>query len=92
MSAHQLKSKNNAHVLLFKTTFRLKNCFLSSAATDAGKNINGHVMRKNLGQFFRVVFNAVPAKISNEKIHFCRCFLVTGKFVFLTLQEQFLYG
>ena len=80
MSAHQLKSKNNGHVLLFKTTFRLKNCFLSSTATD-GKNINGHGMRKNLAKFFPVVFYAVPAKISKEKIHFCWCFLVTGKFV-----------
>ena len=49
MSAHQLKSKNNGHVLLFKTTFRLKNCFLSSAATD-GKSINDQRMRNNLGQ------------------------------------------
>ena len=34
MSSHKLNSKNNGPVLLFKTIFRLWNCFLSPAATD----------------------------------------------------------
>ena len=40
MSLHQLNFKNNGLVLLFKTIFRHRNCFLSSFAMD-GKDGNG---------------------------------------------------
>ena len=40
MSSHQLDSKNNAPVLLFKTIFRLWNFFLLSVAMDC-KDIHG---------------------------------------------------
>ena len=53
-------------------------------------------MRKNLGQFFQAVFNAVPAKSAKKKYIFVGASWLRVNCLFdiffLTLQEQFLYG
>ena len=94
MSAHQLRSKNNALVLLFKTTFRLKeNCFLSSAATD-GKNIMGMECGRTWASFFKQFLMLCQQKSAKKKYIFVGASWLRVNCLFdiffLTLQEQFL--
>ena len=47
-----MNSKNYGPVLLFKTIFRLRNCFLSSVVMDGQ---DGHGLKlEHLGQLFQV--------------------------------------
>ena len=69
MSSHQLNSKTNGPVLLFKTLFRHWNSFLSSVAMD-GKDGYGlkhekvEPMVSSLHNFF--IVNAMPTKITKK--------------------------
>ena len=64
MSSHQLISKNNGPVLLFKIILRHWNCFLSSVATD---DKDGHRLKlEKIGPTFSN-FNAMPAEKNHEK-------------------------
>ena len=61
--SHQLNSKNNGPVLLFKTIFRYRKCFLSSDATN---DTDGYGLElENVGVPFSS-FNAMPAKITQK--------------------------
>ena len=61
--SHQLNSKNNGPVLLFKTIFRHRKCFLSSDATN---DTDGYGLElENVGVPFSS-FNAMPAKITQK--------------------------
>ena len=64
MSSHQLISKNNGPVLLFKIIFRHLNCFLSSVATD---DKDGHRLKlEKLGQLFQVLMLCLQKKITKK--------------------------
>ena len=63
--SHRLNFKNNGPVLLFKTIFRHRNCFLSPGATD-GKDGYGLKVEK-VGLTFST-FNAMPAKLTKKII------------------------
>ena len=61
LSSHQWTSKNTGAVLLFKTLFRQRNCFLSSVVM-VGKD--GDALKlERVGPTFSS-FNAIPAKIT----------------------------
>ena len=61
--SHQLNSKNNGPVLLFKTIFRHRKCFLSSDATN---DTDGYGLElENVGVPFSS-FKAMPAKITQK--------------------------
>ena len=63
MSSHQLNSKNNDLVLLFKVILTYSNCFLSSVAAD-DKDGNGLKLEK-IGPIFSS-FDAVSSKIAKK--------------------------
>ena len=63
VSAHQLNSTNDGPVLLFKTIFRHRNCFLSYVGTD-GKDGYGFKLEK-IGPTFPS-FSAMTAKITKN--------------------------
>ena len=62
---HQLNSKNNGPVLILKSILRLRNCFLSSIATN-GKDVHGLKLEK-VGPTFPSL-NSMPAKIAKNII------------------------
>ena len=62
LSSHQWTSKNTGAVLLFKTLFRQRNCFLSSQVVMDGKDGDGLKLER-VGPTFSS-FNAIPAKIT----------------------------
>ena len=62
---HQLNSKNNGTVLILKSILRLRNCFLSSIATD-GKDVHGLKLEK-VGPTCPSL-NSMPAKIAKNII------------------------
>ena len=62
---HQLNSKNNGPVMILKSILSLKNCFLSSIATN-GKDVHGLQLEK-VGPTFPSL-NSMPPKIAKNII------------------------
>ena len=62
--------RNNGPVLLFKTIFKHRNCFLSSDATD-GKDEHGLKVEK-VGPTFSSS-NAMPAKLTKNIVMVSDC-------------------
>ena len=88
MFSHQLNSKTNDLVLLFKTIWRYWNCFLLPVATD-GMDGDGLKLEK-IGQFFQVLMLCVP-KILKKFFMVSPLWLNSFDIFFRALQKHFVY-